>query len=300
MGTPWAQEGFTFFGSGQDDGGGGAASAGAGVAASMGEPAGGSFGAAGSIPIAVDMIGRPPAPMYANAPDFGGGSGAVLPPTVTMPRFSGVGSVSGVGGGGGVYPFALGGSSFAPAALPPLPLYAHARRPLRGAVMKENRVPQPPEDDDDWVPDTRVGRQRVMTKCPQCGHSNHIRRKICQNCQAPKPPPAKRKRRRRRKSLAARARAQASASAHSALASLHASGPGVGVAFPSAVSLQPLPAPPPPPHTLHGPPLDHAAALDAVRARGLLTNPQLQPLQGPPLSFDTAHPPHPREPRRDR
>lgn len=63
--------------------------------------------------------------------------------------------------------------------------------------------PALPQEEDDWPADNRVGKQRVMTKCPQCGHMNHIRRKICQKCKAPKPPPAKRKRRRKRKRLAA-------------------------------------------------------------------------------------------------
>lgn len=234
------------------------------------------------MPIAVDMLGRAPPPLYAADTPFSGGA---LPPAASAhPRFSAAAG----------YPQFLSGAPFAPSPLPPMPLYA--RRPMRGAISKDSRAPPPPEDDDDWVPDTRVGRQRVMTKCPQCGHSNHIRRKICQNCQAPKPPPAKRKRRRRRKSHARRA--AASASAHAGLGAL--GGPGLGISFPSAVSLQPLSAPPPPPLPMHAPPLDPTAALVAARARALLAPPQLQPLHGPAPPFDTAHASLPRAPPRDR
>lgn len=205
-----------------------AAAAAAAVAAVNAHPH--SYHAASSIPIAI-----PQPSLYPGAPpDFGHPAPAPAPTHASSARF-GITTAPNPTVGSSSYPFA----AFSGGALPPpLPQYSMAPRRapaslvpgVRGGITKNNplsdlatsprasqrslhhtssHLAHPSsstnpvaivhDDDDDYPPDTRVGKARVMTRCPQCGHENHIRRKICQNCQAPKPPPAKRKRRRRRR-----------------------------------------------------------------------------------------------------
>ncbi len=270
-----------------------AAAAAAAVAAAAAQAH--SYHTASSIPIAVAQP-----PLYPGAPpDFG----HPPPPShVSSGRFGAAGATNPAAGSSS-YPFAAFSGGAMQPALPPLPAYSMAPRRapaslvpgVRGGISKSNalsdlatsprasQLPLPPtsshlappssstntvtivhDDDDDWQPDTRVGKARVMTRCPQCGHENHIRRKICQACQAPKPPPAKRKRRRRRRKRVT----NIGRYDHTQVAG--------AMQFPSAVALQPLAGhsllPPPaygggvaPAPLVHDPSI--ISALDVPRAR---------------------------------